>query len=80
MLMEVHDARSEQAAAYGACINAKYLEVEKDMCKEQFTAFKECVTKAVSRDARIAALSQHCSRMLMTPLLCFGRAQMGRKW
>lgn len=36
-----------QAAVYGACINARYLEVEKDMCKEQFAAFKNCVTKAV---------------------------------
>ncbi|CAA3032867.1 Hypothetical predicted protein [Olea europaea subsp. europaea] len=35
-------------AAYGACVNARYLEVEKDMCKEQFAAFKNCVTKAVS--------------------------------
>lgn len=37
-----------QAAVYGACVNAKYLEVEKDMCKPQFMAFKECVVKAVS--------------------------------
>jgi len=40
---------SEQAAAYGACVNARYLEVEKDMCKEQFAAFKNCVTKAMGR-------------------------------
>lgn len=40
---------STEAAAYGACVNAKYLEVDKDMCKEQFLAFKNCVTKAMGR-------------------------------
>jgi hypothetical protein len=39
---------SWQAAAYGACVNAKYLEVGKDMCKAEFDVFKACVTKVVS--------------------------------
>lgn len=40
--------RYRQAAIYGACVNAKYLEVERDMCKVEFQAFKDCVMKAVS--------------------------------
>lgn len=73
--------QSDQAAAYGACINAKYLEVEKDMCKEQFTAFKDCVTKAVSWDGPALLLPAVVAMLEnahdATPL---GRLQMGRKW
>ncbi|KAK9895562.1 hypothetical protein P389DRAFT_173175 [Cystobasidium minutum MCA 4210] len=40
---------SKEAAAYGACVNAKYLEVEKDMCKAEFETFKACVSKAMGK-------------------------------
>lgn len=33
---------------YGKCIGAKYQEVEPGMCRAEFAAFKECVSKAVS--------------------------------
>lgn len=46
-LHAISTACPNQAAAYGACVNAKYMEVEKDMCREQFVAFKQCVTKSV---------------------------------
>ncbi|GAA5999401.1 hypothetical protein JCM5350_006761 [Sporobolomyces pararoseus] len=39
---------SQAGAAYGKCIGAKYQEVEPGMCQAEFTAFKECVSKAVS--------------------------------
>lgn len=41
------DRTLHQASVYGACINAKYLEVEKGMCEAEFQKFKQCVTKAV---------------------------------
>lgn len=37
-----------KATAYGQCISASYNDVNKDMCKVPFEAFKACVTKAVS--------------------------------
>lgn len=53
-----------QAAAYGACVNAKYLEVEKDMCKAEFETFKACVSKAVSDDFKSAF---QCSQLPAEP-------------
>ena len=36
-----------QTAAYGQCVAAKYLEVEKGICAKEFKEFKDCVTKVV---------------------------------
>lgn len=36
-------AHHHQSLVYGKCIGAKYLEVHKDMCSEEFAAFKDCV-------------------------------------
>ncbi|CAK9781927.1 unnamed protein product [Cutaneotrichosporon oleaginosum] len=38
-----------QSVAYGACIGRSYQEVHRDMCKDEFKAFKECVQKAMGR-------------------------------
>ncbi|BEI85908.1 hypothetical protein CcaverHIS002_0601950 [Cutaneotrichosporon cavernicola] len=38
-----------QSVAYGACVGRSYQEVHRDMCKDEFKAFKECVQKAVGR-------------------------------
>ncbi|GAA5841858.1 hypothetical protein JCM3766R1_005590 [Sporobolomyces carnicolor] len=38
---------SEAGAVYGKCIGAKYQEVEPGMCRAEFAAFKECVSKAM---------------------------------
>ncbi|GAA94342.1 uncharacterized protein L969DRAFT_89982 [Mixia osmundae IAM 14324] len=40
---------SQEAAIYGQCITAKYQEVEKGMCNQEFLAFKDCVQKSVGR-------------------------------
>ncbi|KAH9820722.1 hypothetical protein DFH28DRAFT_923982 [Melampsora americana] len=39
----------EPAKQYGDCVNARYKEVEMDMCKAEFMAFKACAHKVVSR-------------------------------
>lgn len=39
---------SAQATVYGKCILATYTDVKKDICKEEFAAFKDCIQKAVS--------------------------------
>ncbi|TXT08954.1 hypothetical protein VHUM_02428 [Vanrija humicola] len=38
-----------QSLAYGQCIGRSYQDVSKDMCREEFKAFKDCVQKAVGR-------------------------------
>lgn len=68
-----------QAAVYGACVNAKYLEVEKDMCKAEFEVFKACVSKAVSICLLCSQLACRFSplRKLMELLLpCHPRGPM----
>lgn len=39
---------SVQASTYGKCITANYMDVRKDMCKEEFARFAECLRTAVS--------------------------------
>ena len=41
-------ADHSQGAAYGKCIGARYTEVEKGMCADEFAAFRKCVADAVS--------------------------------
>jgi len=36
-----------QASAYGQCILATYKDVRKDMCKEEFAKFGQCLREAV---------------------------------
>lgn len=38
-----------QATAYGQCIAASYKDVQKDMCKKEFDAFKSCVQQVVNK-------------------------------
>ncbi|KAI8815869.1 uncharacterized protein EV422DRAFT_572342 [Fimicolochytrium jonesii] len=40
---------SAPAAVYGQCINKIFGDVQKDSCRAEFVAFKECVTKAMKR-------------------------------
>lgn len=34
---------AEQSLAYGRCVGARYMDVSKGMCQEEFMAFKQCV-------------------------------------
>lgn len=36
-----------QASVYGKCILANYTDVKKDMCKEEFAKFSQCIAEAV---------------------------------
>lgn len=38
---------ASQASTYGKCVAANYADAKKDMCKEEFTLFGECLRKAV---------------------------------
>jgi hypothetical protein len=38
---------SSQASVYGKCIAASYMDVRKDMCKEEFAKFAECLRMTV---------------------------------
>ncbi|KAF9529376.1 hypothetical protein CPB83DRAFT_263317 [Crepidotus variabilis] len=38
-----------QATKYGKCIAASYLDVSKDMCKEEFAEFRSCVRQAMKK-------------------------------
>ncbi|CAO3584015.1 unnamed protein product [Absidia cylindrospora] len=38
-----------QSAAYGKCIALNYKDAHKDMCAQEFQAFKQCVEKVVKR-------------------------------
>jgi len=42
---------SVHASAYGKCIAAKYTDARKDMCKEEFYKFVECLRATVSYDS-----------------------------
>lgn len=33
---------------YGKCIGARYTDVERGMCEQEFQAFKKCMLEAVS--------------------------------
>ncbi|KAJ3867942.1 MAG: hypothetical protein NXY57DRAFT_889529 [Lentinula lateritia] len=38
---------AEQASVYGKCILATYTDVRKDICKEEFAKFGQCLREAV---------------------------------
>ncbi|KAF9070623.1 hypothetical protein BDP27DRAFT_1152092, partial [Rhodocollybia butyracea] len=38
---------AEQASVYGKCILATYTDVHKDICKEEFAKFGQCLREAV---------------------------------
>ncbi|KAG5720390.1 hypothetical protein E4T56_gene5965 [Termitomyces sp. T112] len=40
---------ASQASVYGKCVLASYTDARKDMCKEEFTLFGECLRKAMKR-------------------------------
>ncbi|KAF5354941.1 hypothetical protein D9756_005348 [Leucocoprinus leucothites] len=40
---------STQASAYGKCIAASYMDVRRDMCKEEFAKFAECLRTTLKR-------------------------------
>lgn len=37
----------EQGRAYGKCIGAKYMDVERGMCDREFVQFRQCMVEAV---------------------------------
>lgn len=39
---------STQASAYAKCIAANYMDVKKDMCKDEFAKFAQCLRTTVS--------------------------------
>jgi hypothetical protein len=47
--LALHSTRTcaTQASAYGQCILATYKDVKKDVCKEEFTKFGQCLREAV---------------------------------
>ncbi|KAF9566709.1 hypothetical protein CPC08DRAFT_79238 [Agrocybe pediades] len=38
-----------QAKSYAECIVASYTDVSKDLCKAQFTVFKDCIRNAMRK-------------------------------
>ncbi|KAM6502224.1 hypothetical protein JOM56_002201 [Amanita muscaria] len=38
---------ASEASAYGKCIVATYTDVKKDVCKEEFVKFAQCLRRAV---------------------------------
>ncbi|RDB24992.1 hypothetical protein Hypma_007859 [Hypsizygus marmoreus] len=40
---------ASEASVYGKCIVATYTDVKKDICKEEFAKFGECLRKAMKR-------------------------------
>ncbi|KXN92476.1 hypothetical protein AN958_08035 [Leucoagaricus sp. SymC.cos] len=40
---------STQASAYGKCIAFNYMDIRRDICKEEFAKFAECMRTTVSR-------------------------------
>ena len=37
----------QQGRAYGKCIGAKYMDVERGMCEREFVQFRQCMVEAV---------------------------------
>ncbi|KAF8161148.1 hypothetical protein B0H34DRAFT_368390 [Crassisporium funariophilum] len=40
---------STQAVIYGKCVVATYTEVTKDICKDEFRLFKDCLREAMKK-------------------------------
>ncbi|KAH6910367.1 hypothetical protein BKA70DRAFT_1424910 [Coprinopsis sp. MPI-PUGE-AT-0042] len=38
-----------QAAVYGKCVAASYTDVKKDMCRDEFAKFKDCIKAAMKK-------------------------------
>ncbi|KAG0141763.1 hypothetical protein CROQUDRAFT_718021 [Cronartium quercuum f. sp. fusiforme G11] len=51
------------AKKYGDCVNAQYQEVEKDMCKSEFVAFKECAQKVFRCFVKLAGTAANRSAL-----------------
>ncbi|KAL7420047.1 hypothetical protein Q5752_005012 [Cryptotrichosporon argae] len=48
-LAKASQSCAAQSVAYGKCVSKSYQDVSKDMCAEEFRAFKQCVQQAFGR-------------------------------
>ena len=50
-----------QATKYGKCILNSYMDVTKDMCRDEFAEFRKCLKQAVSSFDIVLESSSGCS-------------------